>query len=465
MDENRTVETENEQDTEFSFMTEKIKHRPVDKKRILSRILFTALLALLFGVIASVVIAFLVPRLRGSIEPEQPPVPPRVVIPADEYETESEPETETETESEETETETETEEPTETEETESTETETETESTETETEAPVPEAVTVELLPEEYQKLQNRLYDVGEEANRSIVTVTAVTSDTDWFNTVYSSEDKESGLIVADNGEEILILTDYPMVRNAENITVTFVNEDIVNAEVKGYDNTTGLAVLAVDEKKVDEETVSACKVPTLANSLHLRKGTMILALGSPLGTNFSILTGTVTSTQERIFLADGVFTRFETDVVAANSGNGVLTNLKGEVVGYVRKESASDDTISALSISELKPLIERLSNGLPIPYMGTYVSTVTKDIAEQYELPQGAYINSVELDSPAMEANLLSGDVIVEIDGRSILTAENYRGALMEHEPGEEIRLTVERLGADGYTKVSCTAEVGERE
>lgn len=462
MDENKTVE--NEQDSEFSFMTEKIKHRPPDKKRILARILWTIVCALLFGVIASLVMVFLVPKLQNRLQPDPTPEPPRVVIPADEYETESEEETETESE---TETETETEAVTETEETE-TEEATETETEEPSTEAPVeevPEAVSIDLLPEEYQKLQNRLYDVGEEANRSIVTVTALKSDTDWFNAVYSSEDKESGLIVADTGEEILILTDYAVLRNAEDIMVTFLNEDMADAEVKGYDNTTGLAVLTVDASKISEETAEVLKAAFLANSLYLRKGTMVLALGSPLGTNFTILTGTVTSTQERLFLADAVFTRFETDMIASNSGNGVLVNLRGEVVGYVRKESASEDTISALSISELKPLIERLSNGMAIPYLGVYISTVTKDIAEQYELPQGVYINSVEMDSPAMDANLLSGDVIVEIDGKAVLTAENYRSVLLEHEPGEEMRIVVERLGADGYTKVSCTAIVGNRE
>ena len=453
LEDNQTTGTE--QDSEFSFMTEKIKSRPLNKKRLAHRILLTILCAGIFGVVASVIFALLAPKLAQRFAPVPDPTPTRVVIPADEFETEPETETETEAESE-PEEESETEEP----ETEETETEPETETAE-----PVVPVEMPDLTPEEYQKLQNKLYEVGEETNRAIVTVTAERSDTDWFNAVYSSEDKESGLIVADTGEEILVLTDYAMVRSAERITVTFINEDISEAEIKGYDSTSGLCVLRVDETALSEETLAAIKVATLANSLYLKKGAVVLALGSPLGTNYSILTGTLTHIQDSIFMADAVFTRLETDIVASNSGNGVLTNLSGEVVGYVKKEAASDNTISALSISELKSLIERLSNGMTIPYMGLYISNVTKDIAEIYELPEGVYINSVEIDSPAMGANLLSGDVIVEIDQKPVANATSYRNALMAHDSGEEIHIVVERLGADGYTRVSCTGEVGTKE
>ena len=450
MDENKHAQ--NEQDSEFSFVTETIKNRPPNTKRIISRVILTLICAVLFGLVASLVIAVALPKIQARLQPEPEPEVHRVVIPADEYETETETEQPVTEETEEPETETET------------EPETETEMPETEGQE-IPEAQVVELLPEEYQKLQNRLYDIGEEANRAIVTVTTLTSDTDWFNATYSSESKESGLIVANTGEEVLILTDYAPVRAAEHITVTFINDDICDAEVKTYDGVTGLVVLSVKASALKEDTAAAIKPADLGNSLSMRKGTMILALGSPLGTNFSILTGTLTQTGDTIFLADAVFRVFETDVVAANSGNGVLVDLNGSVVGYVRKETASDDTLSAISISDLKPLIEKLSNGMEVPYLGIYMSTVTKEIAEQYELPQGAYINSVEMDSPAMDATLLSGDVIVEADGKPILTAENYRSALMEHTPGEEMRVVVERLGADGYTKVSCTARVGVKE
>ena len=429
-----------EKKDDFSFMKEKIKDKPLNKRKIASRIIFALICAVIFGIVASVVIAVALPKIEQRMAPEEEPE--MIVIPRDERQPETE--TETETESEEAAA---PEEP-ETEETESTEP------------IEIPE-----LLPEQQQQLQKRLYAIGDEANRGVVTVTGLKSDTDWFNAVYSSEDKASGLIVANTGEEILVMTEQNVIRAAESVTVTFVDGEIADAELKAADGVTGIAVLTVPAASLSEETLQAVKTATLANSLNMTKGTTVLALGSPLGTDFSILAGTITETRDNVFLADAVFTVFQTDIITSSSGNGVLVNLDGEVIGFMRKESSSVGTLSALSISELKSLIEKLSNGLPVPYLGLYVSTVTKAISEQYELPQGVYINSVEMDSPAMEANLLSGDVIVEVDGTKVSNADEYRTALFAHAAGDSIRVVVERLGNDGYSKVSCTAIIGATE
>ncbi len=435
------MQDQEEKKEDFSFMKEKIKEKPLNKRKIVSKILLTLLCAVIFGIVASLVIAFLLPRLQKKITPEEQPE--MIVIPRDERipETESESETETETE---TETEESSEELT-TEEIESTE--------------PVEVA---DLLPEQQQKLKKQLYAIGEEANRFIVTVTGVKSDTDWFNAVYSSEDKASGLIVANTGEEILIVTENSVIRGAESVKVTFVNGETADASLKGADGVTGIAVLTVPVQALKEETLQEIKSATLANSLNVTEGTTVLALGSPLGTNYSVLTGSITGTGDSTFMADAVFTVFQTDIITGHSGNGVLVDLDGEVLGFARKENASVGTIAAISVSELKSLLEKLENGLEVPYLGLYISTVTKDIAEEYDLPQGVYINSVEMDSPGMEANLLSGDVIVEIDGTKVTDAESYRTALFEHAPGDTMRIVVERLGNEGYTKVSCTATVG---
>ncbi|MBQ6442168.1 MAG: PDZ domain-containing protein [Lachnospiraceae bacterium] len=438
-EENREEKTE-----DFSFMKEKIKEKPLNKRKIVSRVLLTLLCAVIFGVVASLVIAFLLPRLQKKITLEEEPE--MIVIPRDERIPETESESESETEPE-TETEESTEEPS-TEEILSTE--------------PVEVA---DLLPEQQQNLRKQLYAIGEEANRFIVTVTGVKSDTDWFNAVYSSEDKASGAIVANTGDEILIVTENKVIRGAETVKVTFIDGETTDATLKGADGVTGIAVLTVPVQSVKEETLQEIKTATLANSLNVTEGTTVLALGSPLGTNFTVLTGSITGTGESLFLADAVFTVFQTDIITANSGNGVLVNLDGEIIGFMRKENASVGTIAAISVSELKSLLEKLENGLEVPYLGLYISTVTKSIADEYDLPQGVFINSVEMDSPGMEANLLSGDVIVEMDGIKVTDAEGYRTALFEHAPGDTIRIVIERLGSEGYTKVSCTATVGTSE
>ena len=173
----------------------------------------------------------------------------------------------------------------------------------------VPDNDLRELELADFQKLQNKLYAVGKEANKSIVTVTGVKSDNDWFNNPYESKGQASGIIVAENGRELLVLTERKAIADAQEIYVTFINDVSVKAEMKKYDGNTGIAVLSVKTSELTESTKNAITVAVLGNSLTVTQGTIAIAIGSPLGTNYSILTGNITSTTNSIstiFVAKG---------------------------------------------------------------------------------------------------------------------------------------------------------------
>ena len=157
----------------------------------------------------------------------------------------------------------------------------------------------------------------------------------------------------------------------------------------KKYDGNTGIAILSVPMESVETDTLDAIQVAVLGNSLTTTQGTIAIAVGSPLGTNYSILTGNITSTTNSISTIDSNYTVFTTDIVGSSSGSGALINLNGEVIGLVMQgySSAGDEnTLTALSISEIKAVIEMLSNGKDIPYIGLELTTVTNDIAEEYD-------------------------------------------------------------------------------
>ena len=94
----------------------------------------------------------------------------------------------------------------------------------------------------DYQNLQSKLYAVGRDANKFVVTVTGVKSDTDWFNNAYERKGQASGIVVADNGAELLILTERKMIADAQEIYVTFINEVSVEATMKKYDGSPAAA-------------------------------------------------------------------------------------------------------------------------------------------------------------------------------------------------------------------------------
>lgn len=188
------------------------------------------------------------------------------------------------------------------------------------------------------------------------------------------------------------------------------------------------------------------------------------IAVGSPLGINYSILTGNITSITNSISTVDNNYTIFTTDIVGSSKGSGAIVNVNGEVVGLVMQDySKAEDqnTLTAISISELKGIIEMLSNNQDVPYIGLELTTVTNDIAREYDIPNGAYIKEVTMDSPAMAAGLQRGDVITGMAGETVLSVESYESKLLALNPGERVEIVVQRQGTDAYTEITCTVDV----
>ena len=423
-----------EEKEEFSFIREKIKEKPVNKKRILKHGIYTVGFAVLFGIVACFVFTLMQPILENLLYPKESPT---ISIPEDESETEWQPE--------------ETEQPT----------EAETEAAEEVTET----TIVKELEISDYQMLQNKIYAIGKEANRSIVTVTGVVSGTDWYNNSYENNDLAAGVIIGDNGSELLILTEHKVVKDAGQIQVTFIDDVTVNAYLKKYDGNTGIAILAVALTEVGESTKGRILYAALGNSNTVAQGNIAIAIGSPLGTNYSIGTGNITSIGNVIQTIDATYTVFTTDIVGSSNSSGVLLNLNGEVVGLVMQGysgNGEDNTLTAISISEVKKLIEMLSNGRDIPYLGLRVVSVTDKIAMDYDLPKGVYVKEVLLDSPAYNSGLQSGDVIVEMDGEEIDGIDAYEEKVLTSEPGTVMQIAVMRQGMEEYLRVECRVMTG---
>lgn len=418
---------QDEQD--FAFIKEKIKDKPINKKRMLIHMGYDILCAIVFGAIACFVFVCLKPHIEEWMQPKKSQT---ITIPKDE------------------------------------EPQAEEENTEGNSEQPQePDTVYVqeELGVEGYQNLQKELYAIGKQANKSVVTVTGVTSGTDWFNTPYESQNQAAGIIIANNGQELLILTEKKVIADAQSVSITFIDDETVPATLKKYDGNTGIAVISVALTDISEDTMNRITVAALGNSLVLSQGTVVIAIGNPLGANYSILCGNITSVQNKVTTIDNNYTIFTTDMVGSENGSGVLINLSGEIVGLVLKDYSNQgdrNTITALSVSELKQVIEDLSNNKDIPYLGLRISTVTEEISTKYSIPEGVYVKTVEMDSPAMAAGIQEADVIVKMNGEEVSSVEQYNQLLMGLNPGDEVKITVKRQGAEDYVDLECNAIAG---
>lgn len=418
---------------DIDFIKEKVKERPVNKRKLLKRTIITASMAVIFGLIACFTFLVLEPVFSNWLYPEEDPAPVQLqeeaaneeMLPEDMVlETESEEEKES---------------------------------------TPVTSTVVqkIDMSVSDYQKLYSNLYKLVQDAAKSMVTVTGVVSDVDWFNNTFENKGQTAGLIVADNGKELMILTEKETVEQAEKVHVTFCDNTQVTAALKQADPTTGLAVISVNLADIGEDTKEIIKAAKLgsSNSGSGLLATPVIALGRPMGNVNSVAYGMITSMDTVLNLTDGNYRLLTTDIYGSTSGSGVIINLNGQVLGIISQRNNSSDAknlVSALGISDLKNNIEKLSNGQAMAALGIYGTDVPEEIQESQGVPAGAYVTGIVMDSPAMVAGIQSGDVIVKMGTEEITSFQEFNKEMMSLVPDSQITITVMRQVQDEYQEMA---------
>lgn len=453
----------------FSFVTEQIKPSRGRVKRHLRKFLEAVLLAVVFGLVAGVTFAFVLPYVRpdtGEVvresvkipQDDQPDLPEKTSTEGTEDNIQAETESTLELEGEGF-----TVEPTS-----SMEAETEPVETTVSFEEMLEEAFqNYTLTIEDYMVLYSELYQVVTEVNQSIVTVTSSQNRVDWFNNAFESSEETSGLIYNKTEKELLIMTDADSIHNADDISVTFLNGTKCGAVLRKLDTITGLAVLAVEASALEEGYLEKIQTAALGNSYTVKQGDPVIVAGNPMGYNYSMSYGVVTNTRKTTQTIDANLRLINTTALSDSSGNGFLLNMKGEIVGIITKEyksESSSNIVTAIAVSDVKGTLELLSNGWSVPYFGIIGQEVTADIAESMDLPIGVYVAEVVAGSPAYQAGIQSGDIIVSINGIEIKTMKVLRNFLEGRSIGESISVTILRAGREEYRDIEVEAVLIER-
>lgn len=254
-----------------------------------------------------------------------------------------------------------------------------------------------------------------------------------------------SGVIISEDG---YIMTNNHVVSGASNLQVVMDNGDTYDAMLIGTDAKTDLAVIKVQ--------ATGLAAATLGKSSELNIGEMAVAIGNPLGDLYGSVTQGIISAVNRTITIDGQsMTLLQTDA-AINPGNsgGALVNQYGEIIGVNSAKSTGVDVEGigfAIPIDDAKPIIEDLINNGYVtgrPKMGIYISDVTQQDSEKYNLPIGVYVGRIEAGSAAEAAGMQPGDVIVKADGKEVTTGEALTTAVKTKAAGDQLELTVIRSG-----------------
>lgn len=256
-----------------------------------------------------------------------------------------------------------------------------------------------------------------------------------------------SGFII---NEEGYILTNYHVIANAKEITVTLSNNTEVSATVVNYDQDRDVAML----KLKDGTKVPA--VAELGDSDEVYPGAEVIAIGTPLSKNFAqTLTKGVISGSNRTIDDSGKSVDFIQTDAAINPGNsgGPLVNAKGQVIGINSMKIGSDASGSstpvegigfAIPINEVKNKIDALSK--PILNLGIQIREIDSATAKKYDLVEGIYVSSVEEFSPAEKGGLKIGDIIVKCDGKEAKKFDELKTIKESKNAGDTMKIEVIR-------------------
>ena len=324
------------------------------------------------------------------------------------------------------------------------------------------------LSREEYLALgwYRHINSLIKEIRMGIVTVNSMTQDKDWFNNPISNEDQSAGAIIYTTDAEVLILVNHPSVAEAESITVTFFNGKTLEARIKKADAITGIAIVSVSKAAIPDFVLRNIRTLSLGNSYQVEVGTPVLAAGCPVGYTGSASMGMIALAQTGTVGTDTAFQLLYPDTHIASGGTGFLFDTDGEIVGILSSKYGDGSTglATAIGISSLKGIVEKLSSGIDAAYLGIQGQNATAEIAAAYGIPTGIYVTKVIVDSPAYLAGIKAGDVIRSAEQTELPTMYQLQTFLENYSTSDVINLKVYRGGQEEYVEMEFAVTLGSR-
>ena len=295
---------------------------------------------------------------------------------------------------------------------------------------------------------------VAEKSLPSVVGITVTYQISSIFGGKSTGEATGSGIIVTENGYIVtnnhVISSEsssFYSITEATGIKVNLYNDtESYDATVVGTDAYTDLAVLKIEK--------AGLTPATLADSSEVKVGEFVMAVGNPLGMDYSVTGGIVSAVNREIESEGTTFTAIQTDA-AINSGNsgGALVNANGEVIGINTMKFAGNGIEGigfAIPISSATSVIEQLIEFQTVkrPYIGIVGSAVDNSVSKRYNIPEGIYVEEVTKNSPADKSGLKQADIITKIEGKDVKSVNELNQIKFTYSIGDTVKLTIYRNG-----------------
>ena len=327
--------------------------------------------------------------------------------------------------------------------------------------------------------------DIVEQAMPSIVSITTIArTQVPSFFFGYSqgyeeTEECGSGILISQDEEYLYIATNNHVVEGAKTLTVLFADGSTADAQIKGCDASSDLAVVSVAIRDLEDETKQKIRVATFGNSSALKIGQTAIAIGNALGYGQSVTTGVISALDREVTITNerdnsSITNELLQTSAAINPGNsgGALLNANGEVIGITSvkySETSVEGMGYAIPAETAIPIIRQLITrevvtGSDTAYLGISGVDVTQVVSDTYQMPQGVYIAQIVEGGSAAQAGLLQGDIITRFDGRNIKSMEEMQELLRYLPAGTTVEVTVQRAKNGEYKEQTLEVILGSK-
>ncbi len=323
------------------------------------------------------------------------------------------------------------------------------------------QSATSELTKKDISTLENfdnigrKLAAIGQKCNKSIVTVISKKSGQEWLDDA-QGKNKFCGTIFSESSSYLYILVNSADV-NDDDIKIMFSNnEEVAISDIK-TDNRLKFSIISVKKSNIPKSSLASIEPITIADDSSMSLGENVIALGAPNGVIYSVETGSIVNNSITAYVTDNELTLYCTDVLYSESARGIMTDVKGNVVGIISNlytDVTGDTGCAFIPLDEIRASINNLVSGNIDVYCGIKGMDISSEKASQKNTVVGVYVTDVESESPAYDSGLRVADIITKVGDDSVSNMKEFNSEINKYSSGDSIEITAIRENNDKNTE-----------
>lgn len=308
-----------------------------------------------------------------------------------------------------------------------------------------------------YDSMMGNLKSIIQEGEKSLVEVMVSSGGED----LLTAGKVRGNAIILEKTEDSLLILYLGEGKKEDSYHVLFFREKELDANLVAMSKKDGILILAVPLAAFSEKDLEKISVMPRGNSRLVQRGETLIGIGSPSGELYSTEITYASYLSYDVPTVDGIIEDIAVQGPKEGEGNVFYLNTAGEFVGFCTGKQGAFPHITG--ISDCLDMLEHLSNGKTLAYLGVKIQNTSKSMIE-LGIPEGIFISEVEEGSPAYAAGVQAGDVIKKVNGEELTGVKDLQAALLKESPGSPFQISLLRNNGNQYVEMEFSCPLGTR-